>query len=234
MNQPTILRRQSLADQVADAILSMILDEDLRAGDSLPSTGELAERFSVSRTVIREALADLAGRGIIERSQGRESVVSTPGHEQLQELLRFRLRRDNVDPGALMELRQSVEVQAARLAAERRTDEQLDALRQAWEQLAAAKTEADFHEADITFHRALAVASGNPLMVLVLDSMVDLMRGARRRSFRGRKKRDIGLDGVVADHEAVLTAVAGSDPNAAAEAMARHLGNTAKDLQAAP
>lgn len=234
MTQPTILRRQSLADQVADAILAMILDEDLRAGDSLPSTGELAERFSVSRTVIREALADLAGRGIIERSQGRESVVSTPGHEQLQELLRFRVQRDNVDPAALMELRQSIEVQAARLAAVRRTDEQLDALRAAWERLAVAKSETDFHDADIAFHRALAVASGNPLMVLVLDSMVDLMRGARRRSFRGRKKRDIGLDGVVADHEAVLAAVTGADPDAAEEAMTRHLGNTAKDLQAAP
>jgi DNA-binding FadR family transcriptional regulator len=228
-----ILRRQSLGDQVADAILAMIMEEKLSAGDSLPSTGELAERFAVSRTVIREALADLTGRGIIERSQGRESVVSMPGSEQLQVLLNFRVERDDIDVQSIMEFRQSIEVDAARLAATRRSDDQLAGLRVAFDALAKAKGEVEFHDADIAFHRAVAAASGNPLMVLVLDSLVELLQGVRRRSYRGRKKRGIGLDGVVADHKAVLQAILKSDPDAAAKAMSKHLGNTIKDLSAA-
>ena len=66
------LSRRSLADQVADALIDLILKEGLQEGDSLPSTAELSERFGVSRTVVREALAALAGRGILSRSQGRE------------------------------------------------------------------------------------------------------------------------------------------------------------------
>lgn len=233
MSEPTILRRQSLADQAAEAILTMILDEGLDEGDSLPSTGELADRFSVSRTVIREALADLAGRGIIERSQGRESIVSTPGREQLEELLRFRVQHDSIDERDIIEFRQSLEVQAARLAATRRTDEQLRHLQDMWARLSAAKAENEFHDADIALHRAIAVASGNPLMVLVLDSLVEVMRGVRKRSFRGRKKRNIGLEGVLADHEAVLKAIVAGDADGAAEAMGHHLGNTLTDLDAA-
>jgi DNA-binding transcriptional regulator YhcF (GntR family) len=97
MNTPaTSLSRRSLADQVADALAQYILEEGLQEGDSLPSTAELAERFDVSRTVVREALADLAGRGVLTRSQGRESIVATPGSSELTSLLQFRLRRSDM------------------------------------------------------------------------------------------------------------------------------------------
>jgi GntR family transcriptional repressor for pyruvate dehydrogenase complex len=228
-----VLKRQSLADQVANAILAMIVDQGLRPGTSLPSTGELAERFAVSRTVIREALADLAGRGVIERSQGRESVVSVPGSHQLQELLSSRVRGDAVDAAEIMEFRQSIEVQAARLAASRRTDEDMVALQQAWDRLAAAKTESEFHESDIGFHRAVASASGNTLILLVHDALVEVLRDVRRRSFRGRKRSGISLEGVVADHKRILEAIRSANADDAAAAMSRHLAATVRDLSAA-
>lgn len=227
-----LLKRQSLADQAADAILEMILERGLTAGDSLPSTGDLAEQFSVSRTVIREALADLAGRGIIERSQGRESVVSTPGPDQLKELLAFRIRRDSIDTDSIMEFRQTIEVLSAHLAAARRTDEQLDDMRACYERLVAAKNESDFHEADIDFHRAVAVASGNVLVLLVIDSLVEAMRDVRRKAYRGRRRRGTDLSDVLRDHRNVLDAVEAADPDGAAAAMASHLKTTLSDLSA--
>lgn len=233
MAESVVVKRQSLADQVADALLSMILERGLAAGDTLPSTGELAERFAVSRTVVREALADLAGRGIIERSQGRESVVSTPGHEHLEQLLGFRIRRDRIEAEALIEFRQSIEVLSARLAAERRTDETLEQLKGALDRLAEARTDQDFHEADIAFHRALAVASQNPLIVLVLDALAGLMRDLRRRYFRGHKKRGRTPEEIVREHRAVYDAVAKGSSDAAAQAMTKHLNASQADLAAA-
>ena len=233
MSDSLIVKRQSLADQVADAVLSMILEQGLAAGDALPSTGVLAERFAVSRTVVREALADLAGRGIIERSQGRESVVSTPGHEQLQELLGFRIQRDRVEPEALIEFRQSIEVLSARLASERRDDEALAQLQDSLNRMASAKNDAEFHEADIAFHRALAQASGNPLIALVLDALAGLMRDLRKRYFRGHKKRGRTPEMIVAEHQAIFDAVKRGSASQAENSMTRHLNASSADLEAA-
>lgn len=229
----TVVKRHSLTEQVADGIVAMILDEGLHTGDALPSTADMSDTFGVSRTVVREALAELAARGIIERSQGRESVVSTPGAHQLRELLGFRVRRDNVDAKAIMEFRQSIEVQAARLAAERASAESLEDLTNAWDRLAAARGESNFYEADIDFHGAIARASGNALIELVLDSLVDLLRDVRRTSFRGRKRLGKDPHIVIEDHRRILDAIIERDPEAAAAAMERHIAATLRDVAAA-
>ena len=232
MSDSGLLRRQSLSDQVSEAILAMIVDRGLQPGERLPSTEELADHFTVSRTVIREALADLAGRGEIERSQGRHSTVAKPGTEHLEQLLRSRVRNDDIDVSTIMEFRQTLEVESARLASLRRTEEQLGEIEAAWEALAAARTEGPFQSADVEFHRRIAVASGNRLIVLVIDALAELLRDTRQRSFRGRKRRNIGLDDVVADHRAILTAIRKQDPRAAIAAMTHHLEATNKDLTA--
>src|SRR5687767_2625736 len=98
--------RRSLADQAADAVLELILGGDLSHGDSLPSTAELAKRFDVSVVVVREALASLAGRGILERRQGREPVVSLPGPDVLSSILRVRARHDDISVDDFQECRE--------------------------------------------------------------------------------------------------------------------------------
>lgn len=228
----TVMKRQPLTEQVGDAIVEKILDERLQAGAALPSTADLSESFGVSRTVVREALAELAARGIIERSQGRESVVASPGSDQLRELLSFRVRRDKVDGRAIMEFRQSIEVQAARLAAERASTESIDDMTKAWDRLAAARGEANFYEADIDFHNSIARASGNILIELVLDSLVDLLRDVRRTSFRGRKRLGKDPHVVIEDHRRILDAIIEHDPDAAAAAMEAHIAATLRDVAA--
>jgi DNA-binding FadR family transcriptional regulator len=231
-----ILRRPSLADQVSDALLAMIVDGRVAVGEPLPPTGELADRYSVSRTVVREALADLAGRGIIERSQGREAVVSQPGPEQLQELLSFRLRRDSVEPAALIEFRQALELLSATKAATRVKAKDAAAaatVRTAFDQLAQAQGDVAFHEADIAFHRAVAHASGNALVELVLDAIVGLMRELRPKYFRGHAKRGRSLTVIVEEHRRITEAIEAGDSAGAAAAMTTHLAASARDLDAA-
>lgn len=228
----TTLKRESLADQAAAAILQMIFDDGLTAGDYLPSTNELAERFGVSRTVVREALADLAGRGIIARSQGRESVVAAPGPQQLQELLSFHVGRQNIDMVSLMEFRQPIEVAAASLAAVRATPEDRERIQAALQRQSATLPEAEFHEADYAFHREIAVASHNPLFVLVFDAVGELLRIGRQRSYKGRKRRGNSIEEAVAEHQAILAAILDGSPDEAAAAMTAHLNQTMKDLTA--
>lgn len=123
------LERGSLAERARAAVLGLIDEQGLSAGDPLPATGALAERFGVSRTVIREALSALAALGIIEVSNGRSATV----RELDPSLVRFYLSRairESRDDGfsTLMDLRGPLEVRAARRAAERfpRTDDRSD------------------------------------------------------------------------------------------------------------
>jgi GntR family transcriptional repressor for pyruvate dehydrogenase complex len=220
------LSRRSLADQVADALVDLILEDGLQEGDALPSTAELSERFDVSRTVIREALADLAGRGVVTRSQGRECVVATPGRDELTRLLQFRIRTDAVSSDHILDIREALEVVAARAAAQEGSAEEKAAIREMLEQLGTAKTEAAYHAADIGLHRAVAEASGNSLTVLILDGLVDFLRDVRVQATRSRKQRGEDLSEVIELHEAIVVAIEAGDGDAAAQAMHAHLAQT--------
>ena len=216
------LRRQSLPEQVAVAILEAIVDGRLQSGDSLPSAAELADQFDVSRTVVREALADLMGRGVIARSSSREPVVSMPGPDQLRELLRLRVSHDQLDIESLVELRQPIEVQSARLAAIRRTDAQLASIERSFDVLGDAQDEAEFQAADGAFHREIAIASGNVLIPLVLDSVAGVLHDVRREWYAERRAEG-ELPALVEEHRRVLAAVQAGDPDGAGSAMSDHL-----------
>lgn len=216
------LRRQSLPEQVAIAILEALVDQRLKPGDALPPAAELAAQFGVSRTVVREAIADLMGRGIISRVLSREPIVSMPGPDQLRELLRIRISQDSITMDALVELRLPLEVQSARLAASRRTPEQLKAIEDVLDSLASEQDEARFHEADIQLHREVALASGNLLIPLVLDSLAGLLHDFRQAWYSAQRTEG-KLPELVEEHRRVVDAIRSGDSDAAGSAMAEHL-----------
>lgn len=225
--------RTSLAEQVSGALLEFIRDNALRDGDSLPSTGELAERFGVSRTVVREALADLAGRGVLLRSQGRESVVRTPGTDELHQLLSLRVWRDKLDVKHIQMVREPLEILAAGLAAEHRTDEQLKMMKGHLATQAAARKDSVYHEADVAFHRSVAEASGNQLLALILDSLAPLLLELRIRATAGRRATGQSLEPVIEAHRTILGEIEAEDGEGARKAMAAHLNQTWEGLDAA-
>jgi len=224
------LTRRSLAEQVSEALVDLILDTGLQEGDALPSTADLSERFGVSRTVIREALAALAGRGVLTRSQGRESVVATPGAEDLMRLLQFRVHRDDVELADIIDVRTALEETAARRAAENATDEDIVVIREHLDTLANVKSDAAYHRADIALHRAIAVASGNPLVVMILDSLVDFLRQLRVTATKKRQARGESLEPVFEQHRAIVEAIAAHDGDAAVAAMRDHLATASAEL----
>lgn len=229
----TTLTRRSLADQVADALVTLILEENLQEGASLPPTAELSDRFGVSRTVVREALATLTGQGILSRSQGRECVVATPGLSDLSRLLQFRIRHDAVGPREILQCRVALEVTAAAAAAAHRTDDDIALLRLRMDELAAARGDRSFHQADIALHAAVAQASHNPLLVLMLDALVDFLREVRVQATKRRRSRGLSLDSVIDEHRRIVDAVASGDPAKAEKAMRVHLDRTAAEFDQA-
>lgn len=223
-----VVGRTTLSDQVADAVIALIQARGLREGEALPPTSELAQEFDVSRPVVREALAELAGRGLLKRQQGREGVFTLPGSRQLSQLLALRLAHRHIALTDLQEFRETVEVGAARLAAQRVASGELDGqrLRECLQALEGARGEAAMHEADLALHQAVAEASGNDVFVLVLDSLTPLLRESRATAWAGYVRTGGDTRRAVALHTDLVDRVLAGDPDGAAEAMARDLADT--------
>jgi GntR family transcriptional regulator, transcriptional repressor for pyruvate dehydrogenase complex len=223
---------RTLTERVADNLVAYILEEGLQDGQLLPSSADLAERYGVSRTVVREAIADLAGRGILRRGQGRETLVVSPGQEQLGGLLRFRTLHDGVSSEEVQETRRAIEAITSGLAAARRTPEHLQALEAALEEMRRARTDAAFHDADVSFHNTLARASQNRLILIIFEGIEALVREVRLRATVGRRLRGESFDSVIAAHQAIYDAVVRRDPREAETAMLIHLRQTEEGLSA--
>ncbi|MCW1806115.1 FadR/GntR family transcriptional regulator [Brachybacterium squillarum] len=220
------LSRETLVDRARDAVLALIDDEHLGAGDALPSAGTLAERFGVSKAVVREALSALAALGIVEISNGRAARVRPPDSS----IVRFYLSRAIRDtPGdgflVLMDLRAPLEVRAASLAADRLAAD--PAGREQLEELLARMGEAlgdaeEYPRLDLELHALIARLSGNLALQGVLDAVSGPLFRAMRELRVTREQR--GLVGAEHDeHSAVVTAILAGDAAAAAAAMDAHM-----------
>lgn len=215
----------SLTDRLAGALMDTIASGELAPGDRLPSEVRLVEQFGVSRTVVREAISRLKSEGVVEGRQGSGVYVTQQA--------RLRPLRINVSSlGAadtvhgIIELRRALEVEAAALAAQRRTEPQWRDIERAADDVdAELRAGRDGVLADIGFHRALAVASGNPFIVKTLDFYGQYLLAAMRANDARDPARHREV--IVAEHARIVAAVRDGDACAAAEAVRLHLVNEA-------
>lgn len=226
------LQRMSLSNMAVDELLRLIQERELRASDSLPPTSELAEELDVSRTVIREAIAELAGQGLLQRRQGKETVIQLPNASQLERLLRLRFAVKGADFRSLQEYREVIEVGSARLAAERATPEDIEALSSRLDELIEAAGGDDMHLKDQAFHREIARMSRNDMVLLTLDGITPLLVELRQHAWSGWTRAGGKLDEVIEAHKVVFDAIAAGDGHAAADAMQKHLTQAAQGLLA--
>jgi GntR family transcriptional repressor for pyruvate dehydrogenase complex len=220
---PRSIKRTSLTEQVSEAIIELIKERNLRAGDQLPGSAELSEMLKVSVPVVREAIAGLAAIGLIERHQGREGTVATPNSSHLSRLFSLRVIGTAVDDEKLQQFREIVEVGNARLAARNRTPDQLAALDNALGVLASAQSAEDLHKADVAFHAAVSRAADNDLCELTLESLEPLLWRLRRRVWNGWVTAGGEFSSIIEAHRDILTAIRDGHEDAAATAMSRHL-----------
>lgn len=209
--------RTALVDHVVDEVLQAILRGDYPVGSELPAAEKLAEGFGVSMTVIREAMRSLRSQGLVSVSQGKRPIVAAADSSATVSMLGLSLGRAGRMQD-LMQVRWVLEVEVAALAAEHATNDQIAKLAAAVEEMRDGTTIERQVNADVAFHRVLAEATGNPLFPILLQSLEDLLREFRRRSIEKRSVRS-----GIKEHVAVLKAVRARDPQAAREAMIRHM-----------
>jgi len=209
-----------LVDRVVDQIQRLIVDGHLQAGTRLPSETELAAQLGVSRTVVREAVRILTAKGLLETRPGVGSIVRQVTRDRVVEPLSYMLRAHNVTLDDLHEVRGILEVEIAGSAAQQATNEDLARLREAVEAMSKVVDDPMALAAyDAEFHRALAQATHNPLLVILLDSIRDLMQEVRLRvsSYPGV------VDVIIPDHYRVLECVMAGDEEGARNAMREHI-----------
>lgn len=223
---PPISRAPGIGSQLADVLAERILQNVYPVGAKLPPERRLAEEFAVSRQSLRAALRILATRGIIQTRQGDGHYVS----ERLSEELNFgweTLLGEREDLGSqLLDFRSGVESMLAGLAAERRTDADLERMRFWLDRLAQAYAEGDTDNqaaADVAFHQCIAEAAHNILFTLLSDSLLRLMQSQTRQNMLELYNVDNVYKELTGQHEAIYAAVAKGEAETAAAAARKHI-----------
>jgi GntR family transcriptional repressor for pyruvate dehydrogenase complex len=231
----------SAASSVAEELTALVLGE-LAPGSSLPSEGALALRYGVSRLTVREAIKMLAGRGLLDLSRGRRALVREPDGSAFGDFLKSIVKYDGKGIFDLVEVRLSLEVQSATLAARRASRAGLAAVENALQGMrdAAAAVHRDdpdselhFHRYDIGFHEALALASGNRVLSFLFEAMAAPLQDSFFISRSGHLLRGHTIEDTIAAHERIMQAIAEGNERAAGEAMRAHLEDTERDIRAA-
>ncbi len=223
------IQRVKLKDQVADLILDMILGGGYEAGDRLPAERVLVEELGVSRTVIREALNQMETRGILRVEHGRGAVVSEDGASAIRDNLGLLLRMRPYALWEIVEIRKTLEVEVAGLAAERASAHDIAAMHVALNKMRdRIHAPEGYVEADIEFHRLLVSTTGNRVFLLILESINNLLLPTRQMTGARLSNARQALH----EHEAILRRVEASDPEGAREEMRKHLESLERHIRA--
>jgi len=230
----TRTRGRGLAHTLVDDFGARIRDAVLRPGDKLPTESEIMQAFGVSRTVVREALSKLQAAGLVETHHGVGTFV-------LQQRASGVFRLDagdiatSVDVLAVLELRISLETESAGLAATRRTDEQLRAMRQALDDFESNVAVAgDTVAPDFRFHLQIAQSTGNPYFADIMSHLgTTIIPRTRINAIRNLDRGGTYLSRVNREHEEIYAAIARCDAESARAAMRIHLTNSRERLRVA-
>ena len=212
---------RSHTSRVVNELGLAIVAGQIEQGALLPGDGELTERHGVSRTVVREALKTLAGKGLLQAKARVGTRVRDRADWNLFDsdvlIWHADIGFDGDFIRALGEMRLALEPEAAALAAERATPEQVETIT-AWAD-SMAKTDAsrEFVEADLHFHLAVAVAAGNPFLRAISTLIEVALVAALTRS--SPVDEPGGVLHSAAAHRAIADAIARRDPDAARAAM---------------
>ena len=233
---PRVRRKhRSLAQELVTELSQRIRDGVIKRGDKLPTESAIMEEQGVSRTVVREALSRLQASGLVETRHGIGTfVLDTPSPSG------FRIDPATIvtlrDVLAILELRISLEVESAGLAAQRRSAEQLTAMRAALDALGySAAREGDAVASDFQFHLLIAEATGNRYFTDIMSHLgTSIIPRTRLNSARiAQDDQQHYLARLSREHEQIFEAIARQDSDAARAAMRLHQTNSRERLRQA-
>lgn len=226
-----VVRTARLYEQIVQQIEESIVQGSLKAGDQLPAERDLAQKFGVSRTAVREAVKALREKGLVEAYSGRGTFVTDGTSQAIKQSLEMMVKIGQPEGSVhLAEVRAIVEPEIAALAAVRCEEQHIVSMAEAVAVMDQAKRDPDAYiEADLDFHLALAEAASNPLILSLLDSIVGLLREQRLRIFNVEGGPERGQY----HHKRILEAVREHDAVKAKASMRAHLRQISEDSQVA-
>jgi GntR family transcriptional repressor for pyruvate dehydrogenase complex len=217
------VKRTNLYEQIADELERAILEAGRGvpgSEDKLPSEQALAVKFGVSRTVIREALKLVKERGLIEQRTGEGSYITKPSPAAISSVVNRMILMENISDDELVAVRSILEVASCRLAAVNADADDLSKMESILETM---KISWDSNETmirmDTDFHIAIAVASKNKLLAILIEVMTVLIRKFIRRSINAPNAKPDGM----MRHARILDAIKTRDPREAETAILNHL-----------
>jgi DNA-binding FadR family transcriptional regulator len=210
--------RRPLSDEIYDRLRDLLASESFPRDSRLPAEAELARRLTVSRPVLRQALARLRAEGHILSRKGSGSYVREPTRPASPS---FGPLHSIPDMRAFLEFRCSLESEVAAHAARRADPTAITTIRQALLQL---EEDTAGPEADAAFHLAIARATGNRFFLTTLEAFREQMMSGIRltREFSGRPDRERRPE-IAGEHARIAEAIVAADEQAARQAMTEHL-----------
>jgi len=218
------------AELVVNFVRGQIERGQLRPGDRLPAERQLAERVGVSRPSVRAGLRTLSAMAVVQTRHGSGTYITESASLDAKPL-RLLAALHGFGPEQIFEARRVLELGVAGLAAERATSEQMARMaEEVTGMFAAVDDPATFMTHDLHFHRALAAASGNPILAALVEMVSTLHFEGRRRAIRTRDQlRDVAIT-----HRNIYHAVRARDPERARREMSQHLPRTRPSAAVAP
>ncbi len=213
---------QNLADRVVAHLVEYIRKRRLNSGDEIPSETRLSADLGISRGIVREAYCSLESAGVIDIANGRSPRVGRLNNRAVKQFLKHALLTDQATAEQVFEVRSSIEVRAAELAAGRRTDADVEALSEVVAAMRAAGRQRErFVQADLRFHEAVGRATGNPLFGLLGNALMGSLERTVRAGYDSLRSR-AEVDRVVEIHEGIAEAIAARNVSLARRRMESH------------
>lgn len=214
-----------LSDQVETQIEDLIVSGEFAVGTRLPGERALLQQFSVSRTVIREAISRLESRGLLRVYPSSGTYVTGTPEWGVKAQWQSWVARDRAKLLAILEVRECLEIRAAALAVERASDVELAELRLAhmnFEQQCARESLADMSHWDKMFHHQLAICSGNTVLASFVQNVNEVISSQRRSILAIPAVARRSLE----EHGRIVEAVEARDADRAMLAVAEHIRST--------
>ena len=220
------VRTETISDKIARQIENNILNGGLDKGEKLPSERDLAEQFDVSRPSIREAINKLQAKGIIEKVPGGGSYICESLGASFTDPLLEILAKNQDAPLDMLEMRYAIEGLSAYLAALRATQEDKNLIQKRFDELLEANTHEDTKReaaCDVKFHLAIAMATHNPVLLHIMQSLFDVLQKSISLTLLDLFKDSIHREDIKDQHTEVLNMILTNDAEAAKTAMQKHL-----------
>ena len=213
------IKQEKVSTKIVEQIKSLIVNGDLKPGDTLPPERELMNSLNVSRPSLREALNSLAAMGFIEITQRQRTVIKSLASGRMLEPLHHLLKEDIETAYELIESRKAIETWSAYYAAERATDSDITRIEEC---ISTMKTKMEegitVVKEDADFHLAISEATHNKIQTHLMSSIYDILKESIGKYYKSIKSRDI-----YNQHCNVLKAIKKRDCDLARKRMLEHL-----------